>query len=75
MELQESFLKKRKISLATGVLINLLGGVAYAWSVFVLPLHEKYGWSMSALSLAYTMSAMRSRSSASVTAKRCMRLC
>ena len=60
MELQESFLKKRKISLATGVLINLLGGVAYAWSVFVLPLHEKYGWSMSALSLAYTMSAMTS---------------
>ena len=60
MELQESFINKRRIRLAAGVMINLLGGVAYAWSVFVLPMHEKYGWSMSALSLAYTMSAMTS---------------
>jgi len=60
MELHESFERKRKISLAAGVMVNLLGGVAYAWSVFVLPLHEKYAWSMSALSLAYTMSAMTS---------------
>ena len=37
--------------------INLLVGVIYAWSVFVLPLHEKYGWSMSQLALAYTFAS------------------
>lgn len=49
------FERKRWISLTAGIILNLLGGVAYAWSVFVLPLNEKYGWSMSSLAIAYTM--------------------
>lgn len=49
------FEKKRWKSLLAGVIINLLAGVAYAWSVFVLPLNEKYGWSMSELAMAYTL--------------------
>ncbi len=50
-----SFEKKRWISLGAGIVLNLLGGIAYAWSVFVLPLNEKYGWSLSRLALAYTL--------------------
>ena len=49
------FEKKRRISLAAGIVLNLLGGVSYAWSVFVLPLNEKFGWSLSRLAIAYTM--------------------
>ena len=49
------FEKKRWKSLLAGVIINLLAGVAYAWSVFVLPLNERYGWSMSELAMAYTL--------------------
>ncbi len=51
------FKNKRWISLCAGVCINLLVGVMYAWSVFVLPLHEKYGWSMSQLAMAYTLAS------------------
>ena len=46
------FEKKRRISLAAGIVLNLLGGVSYAWSVFVLPLNEKFGWSLSRLAIA-----------------------
>lgn len=52
------FEKKRWISLIAGIILNLLGGVAYAWSVFVIPLNEKFCWSMSKLALAYTMLSM-----------------
>ena len=45
----------RGISLAVGMVINLLVGIAYAWSVFVLPLNERNGWSMSKLAMAYTI--------------------
>jgi OFA family oxalate/formate antiporter-like MFS transporter len=51
------FENKRWRCLSAGVCINLLVGVMYAWSVFVLPLHEKYGWSMSQLAMAYTLAS------------------
>lgn len=51
------FKNKRWICLSAGVCINLLVGVMYAWSVFVLPLHDKYGWSMSQLAMAYTLAS------------------
>lgn len=52
------FEKKRWISLIAGIILNLLGGISYAWSVFVLPLNEKYGWSLSKLAVAYTLLSM-----------------
>ncbi|MBR6529685.1 MAG: OFA family MFS transporter [Firmicutes bacterium] len=52
------FENKRWRCLSAGVCINLLVGVMYAWSVFVLPLHEKYGWSMSQLAMAYTLASV-----------------
>ena len=52
------FERKRWISLLAGVIIEILAGVGYAWSVFTLPLSEKYGWSLSQLSLAYTISTV-----------------
>lgn len=51
------FENKRWRCLSAGVCINLLVGVMYAWSVFVLPLHEKYGWTMSQLAMAYTLAS------------------
>lgn len=55
MEILEEFRRKRGACLSAGILLNFLGGVAYAWSVFVLPLQDRNGWSMSELSLAYTL--------------------
>lgn len=49
------FRKKRWISLIAGVIIELLSGIAYAWSVFQTPLTEKFGWSISQVTLAYTI--------------------
>lgn len=37
------------------LIIELFGGFLYAWSVVQLPLEQKYGWSSSAISLAYTL--------------------
>lgn len=54
----ERFKSRRWRSLGAGVLINLLVGIMYAWSIFVLPLHEKYGWSMSQLAMAYTLASV-----------------
>lgn len=49
------FRKKRWISLIAGVIIELLSGIAYAWSVFQTPLTEKFGWTISQVTLAYTI--------------------
>jgi OFA family oxalate/formate antiporter-like MFS transporter len=49
------FRKKRWISLIAGIMIEALLGIAYAWSVFQAPLMEKYHWTYSNLSVAYTM--------------------
>ena len=52
------FEKKRWISLVAGVIIEILVGAVYAWSVFTMPLSEKFGWSLSQLSLAYTINTV-----------------
>lgn len=49
------FKKKRWISLYMGFAIEALAGNGYAWSVYQMPLVEKYGWSISQVSTAYTM--------------------
>lgn len=48
------FKKKRWISLYVGFAIEALAGNGYAWSVYQTPLVEKYGWSISQVSTAYT---------------------
>ncbi len=49
------FKKTRWVSLIAGVVIELLSGIAYAWSMFQTPLTEKYGWTISQVTLAYTI--------------------
>lgn len=50
------FKKKRWISLYAGVAIEAIAGNGYAWSVYQTPLIEKFGWSISLVASAYTMS-------------------
>src|SRR5665647_438112 len=50
------FKKKRWISLYAGFLIEAIVGNGYAWSVYQTPLIEKFGWSISQVTSAYTMS-------------------
>ncbi|MFH0817119.1 MAG: OFA family MFS transporter [Candidatus Micrarchaeota archaeon] len=38
-----------------GVLINLMLGITYTWSVFSGPLMEKYGWSNTSVQLAFSI--------------------
>ena len=52
------FEKRRWISLLAGVIIEVLAGSGYAWSVFTVPLSEKFGWTMSQLSMVYTISTV-----------------
>ena len=40
---------------AGGVLINLMLGVTYTWSVFAGPLAEAYGWSQTEVQLAFSV--------------------
>jgi len=40
---------------AGGVLITLMLGVTYTWSVFAGPLAEKYGWSQTEVQLAFSV--------------------
>lgn len=47
--------QKRWRSFIIALLILLFGGFLYAWSVVTLPLEQKYGWSSSSISLAYTL--------------------
>ena len=49
---------KRIVSLCAGVILNLLGGISYAWSVLIIPLNQKYSWSVTELSLGYTLLSM-----------------
>ncbi len=43
------------VVVAGGVLINLMLGVTYTWSVFAGPLVEKYGWSQTEVQLAFSV--------------------
>lgn len=46
---------KRYLYLLNGVLLLLLLGVGYAWSIFVGPLESWFGWSRTQTSLAFTL--------------------
>lgn len=46
---------KRYLYLLNGVLLLLLLGVGYAWSIFVGPLEAWFGWSRTQTSLAFTL--------------------
>src|SRR5262245_1538620 len=41
-----------------GVLMNLALGSLYAWSVFVLPLEQQFGWKRADTSLTYTIAVV-----------------
>ncbi len=49
------FKNKRWVCFIAGIVIEFLSGIAYAWSVFQTPLINKYGWSISQVSMAYTI--------------------
>jgi OFA family oxalate/formate antiporter-like MFS transporter len=40
---------------AGGFVLALMGGVSYAWSSFVVPLTEKYGWTTAEATLPFTV--------------------
>lgn len=48
-------LRKRNRSLVAGVLIEVLVGINYAYSVFQQPLMDKFGWSVKETAFAYTV--------------------
>ena len=50
-----AFIRQRWICLAAATIIEVLLGIAYAWSVFQDPFIEKYNWSISGITGAYTM--------------------
>lgn len=49
---------KRYLYLFNGVLILLLLGVGYTWSIFVGPLEAWFGWSRTQTSLAFTLNIL-----------------
>jgi OFA family oxalate/formate antiporter-like MFS transporter len=38
-----------------GFLLSLMGGMSYAWGIFVLPLSEKFGWTTAEATLPFTV--------------------
>lgn len=48
------FRSKRKIYFSVALLIQILAGFLYAWSVVKTPLATKFGWSSTAIALGYT---------------------
>lgn len=49
------FSQKRWISLFAAMICALFAGVIYTWSVYVIPLSNKYHWTTAAISFAYTL--------------------
>lgn len=49
---------KRWPPLIGGVLLNLALGAFYAWSVFVLPLEQAFGWSRQQTSWVFTIAVI-----------------
>lgn len=47
--------KKRWITLCAGIITEVCIGIGYAWSVFQNPLVEKFGWTTSSVSVAFTL--------------------
>ncbi len=56
MELErENVFRFRRIMLLADLLLLLLAGILYGWSVFVAPLEAEFGWVRSQTSLTYTI--------------------
>ncbi len=51
-----TFTAKRWIHLAIGTFLMLFLGLIYAWSTFVAPLEEEFGWNRGQTSLTFTIS-------------------
>ena len=45
--MDENLLKKRWIYIINGFIVLLFMGCSYAWSIFVVPLENTYGWARS----------------------------
>src|SRR5947208_1017948 len=39
-----------------GVFLQIVLGAVYAWSVFRIPLHDQFGWTISQITLTFTIS-------------------
>src|SRR5438874_13803469 len=39
-----------------GVFLQIVLGAVYAWSVFRIPLHNQFGWTISQITLTFTIS-------------------
>lgn len=52
------FRSRRKFYFIVAVLIQILAGFLYAWSVVKTPLAEKFGWSSAAITLGYTFNLL-----------------
>jgi OFA family oxalate/formate antiporter-like MFS transporter len=51
----QSPLNRRWLLLAAAVLAMLFAGIIYAWSILKVPFADEFGWSVSALSLNFTL--------------------
>jgi OFA family oxalate/formate antiporter-like MFS transporter len=51
----QSPLTRRWLLLAAAVLAMLFAGIIYAWSILKVPFADEFGWSVSALSLNFTL--------------------
>jgi len=51
---EDRALRGRWKVLLGGFLLSLMGGVAYAWGVFVVPMMERFGWSRYGATLPFT---------------------
>ena len=48
----------RMSPLIGGIMMNIVLGTSYAWSVFVLPLEGEFGWSRTETSITFTIIIM-----------------
>lgn len=51
-------LKKRWIYIVSGFIVLLFMGCGLAWSIFVVPIEEQFGWTRSQTSLAFTINIL-----------------
>jgi OFA family oxalate/formate antiporter-like MFS transporter len=47
--------KKRGITLLAAIIAEICVGIGYAWSIFQNPLVERFGWTTSSVSIAFTL--------------------
>ena len=48
----------RWLPLIGGVMMNIVLGTSYAWSVFILPLESDFGWTRTETSITFTIIVM-----------------